>query len=309
MRYVLSGLIALAAVTCIAASSTMNWFFLSSLGKSMVEGYIFGAVSVSADVIKAVLPIFIVLAWVHRRIVYVVGGSMICAILVVLSLLSAVGFSASNRGAVAGGIESLNAQLRLAETRLLTVNKELEALKNPRPLPAIEADIRALKHNSRWTGTKQCTDATASRSRTFCANYEQLRAELAVNIERSRNMLTVNNVAEEIKTLRARGAGQNADHQANVLKRLVSHVWPATDVGQVQMGLIVFVAIVVEILATFGLYLATGHSFERQPRASSVKKVEVVPEVLEPVVLTTQSEQRRPRKLVISENGALQVAC
>lgn len=89
-----------AALVLCAVSAAMNYLFLSSLGKTPLEGQVLGAASASADVLKALLPFFIAWSWQARRLIAAVSGSLAFAFFAGFSLLSAIGFAADNRGAL-----------------------------------------------------------------------------------------------------------------------------------------------------------------------------------------------------------------
>ena len=64
-----------AAAVLIGASATMNYMFASSLGKTPLEGYILGTVSVSVDVLKALLAVFVAKALREgQRGFVIIGG-------------------------------------------------------------------------------------------------------------------------------------------------------------------------------------------------------------------------------------------
>lgn len=77
MRGLLSTIGALAALLMLVASAGMNFVFLKSHGRSEFEGNVLGSASVSADVLKALLPFFIAWAWRERRYLAAIpGGAM-----------------------------------------------------------------------------------------------------------------------------------------------------------------------------------------------------------------------------------------
>ncbi len=56
MRMILSSLGLMVSLVILLASVFMNYLFLSSMGKTPFEDYVFGAVSAAADILKALLP-------------------------------------------------------------------------------------------------------------------------------------------------------------------------------------------------------------------------------------------------------------
>ncbi len=86
MRFLLAGVGILAALVFMAASAAMNWVFLKSLGKTELEGQIFGAFSVALDVTKSLLPLFIGWAAMAKRHVYRTIASGVFLLLFVFAL-------------------------------------------------------------------------------------------------------------------------------------------------------------------------------------------------------------------------------
>lgn len=285
MRVVLGFIAVLAALTFMGASAAMNWVFLSSLGKSHLEAQIFGAVSVAVDVLKSLLPLFIAWALGSKQRSYALLASAVFCLMFAFSLISAVGFAASNRGAVTGGREVIAARYQAAVRDVAEVEGKVAALPKARPQAVIVEALRALEQDRKWSTSKGCTEATASDSRVFCEGYFSTKAELASALEASRLDGRLGELRNEVARLRDVGAAQEVDVQATLLSRLTGF-----NVSAAQMGLVIFVAVLVEIAAAFGLYLAWGWlphkveaapapkawGFASSPRESAADAVDVV---------------------------------
>src|SRR5258706_8015116 len=100
MRFLVAVVSAGAALTLIVASGLMNWMFMTSLGKSEFERQILGAVSIAVSAFLALLPTLLLWAYREGRMVYVVLGVPVFLAFGTLSLSSAVGFAAKNRGSL-----------------------------------------------------------------------------------------------------------------------------------------------------------------------------------------------------------------
>lgn len=293
MRLVLAGVGLVAALVFMAASAGMNWVFLKSLGKSELEGQIFGAFSVALDVTKSLLPVFIGWAVIAKKRVYAVLASGIFTLLFLFSLGSAIGFTALNRGAVVGGKDVIAARFAVASRDIGKVEAELAGLSHARPQSAIAEALRGLEQDRKWSTSKGCTEATASDSRTFCEGYFSAKSELATATERLRLDARLTALRSEIAALQEAGAGQDNDPQASMLARLTG-----VGVTTAQTVLIASVAVLVEVLAAFGLYLAIGWLPERVKPAQPmpIKEADTPqPDFAAPEVVTAPKPMRVAR--------------
>ncbi len=259
MQPLLSILGICAALILCAVSAAMNYLFLSSLGKSPLEGQVLGAASASADVLKALLPFFIAWSWQARRLIAAASGSLAFTFFAGFSLLSAIGFAADNRGALVQERDDLSS----AYTRVHDMREYADARR--KALPAHRAgdiltqEIERHRQNRRWASTRSCTDATVSESRDYCAAYFKLRAELAAAQEVERLAGEINALDAELNQLRRDGGGQDSDPQVSLLSRILGQEKDA-----VRLALIIAVALLVEIGASLGLFLASGHGGDRK---------------------------------------------
>lgn len=254
MRTILSTLGISAALVMCVVSGAMNYLFLSSLGKTALEGQVLGAASAAADVLKALLPFFIAWSWQARRFVAALAGSLALAFFAAFSFLSALGFAADNRGALVEEREALTATYKSAQAEQAGLEARLTALPAHRPASVVHEDLESHKQNRRWNATKDCSDATEAESRTYCARYFELRAELAVGSEAASLSEKIAVLKQEASRLHDAGAGQITDPQVSLLSRIVG-------LGKepVRLALTIAVALLVEIGASLGLFLASGH--------------------------------------------------
>lgn len=243
----------------------MNYLLMASLGKTPLEGQVLGVASGAADVLKALLPFFIAWSWAAKRVVAAVSGTFAFLFFACFSLLSAIGFAADNRGTLVDERKGISQAYNRVQRSLGEVEAQRSALPAHRPAAVVTEEIGAHRQNRRWNATKECANATEGESRAFCAEYFRLRAELAAAQETERLSGQITSLQAEGATLRERGAGQDADPQASLL----SHI-----TGQkpepVRLALTIAVALLVEIGASLGLFLASGHLARPVPAASAL---------------------------------------
>ena len=273
MRSLVVVLSAGAALAFIAASGLMNWVFMTSLGRSEFEQHIFGAVSVAVSAFIALLPTLMLWAWRERRFAQIAVGVPVFLAFVAFSLSSAVGFAAKNRGAQ-------TEDRGLATSRLSEVRQEIgeaetrrKALGSPRAAPVVQETLRGMEQDSKWRQSKECQNAILASERTFCKNYFDLKAEGARAGELAALDIRIDRLRAEARGYEEKGAGREADSQAVVLANLLG-----TQAMTVERGMTLFLALLVEIGAAAGLYLATGH-MRHEPRPVRAVVLEALPEI------------------------------
>jgi hypothetical protein len=193
-RKFLSGVGVCATLGLIACSATMNYLFMCSQGRTAFEGQVLGSVSVAADVMKALVPMYVSWAIAARRWFYVPVGTVLFAACAAVSFSSAFGFIASNRLEVAA--EKVQVQRRVA--RLGSLYEELGARlsnqSNRRATGEIDDVLQAMRFDRRWTSSRNCEYASVASNRVFCEKYfrvraERAQAEQAERLERERDAL------------------------------------------------------------------------------------------------------------------------
>ncbi|MFA5957096.1 hypothetical protein [Hyphomicrobium sp.] len=254
MPYVLSIVCAVASIALMGVSAFMNFTYVSSIGKTVTEGYALGAASICFDILKGGVPFFIAWGFANRRWPLVSLGSAGFCMLFLVSLSNEIGFLSTNRRAVSGMHTALSTTLVSTESDLKTVDAKLKALEAHRPSTVVNEDLARLKQDRRFTSSAECTNATAIASREFCAAFFILKRELAASMEGER----LESARDKMRSVEARledkGAGQAADTQADLLSRLL----PILPADRVELTWAVSIALVIEFFAAFGLYLSTA---------------------------------------------------
>lgn len=283
-RVVVSGIGLLVSTVFIAASASMNYAYLSRQGETVWEGQIFGAVAVAVTLYNAAGFFFIRWGWENRRRkVFVPVCAIFQAVFMTFSLLCALGFAASNRGAVTGSKDALAARLATAQADLKATKARLEAFagKVKRTSSEVEEKLAEARQDRRWITSRQCEEATASSSLEYCRGYFQLRQELQSAIEVQRLESQRVTYSGEVLKLQDAGAARESDPQASFIVRLLRGL---VEVRDVQMWWVAFVALVVEMGAALGPYLAMGHGFGggvRSERRRERRGLPALPQLIE----------------------------
>jgi hypothetical protein len=117
----------------VAGSGVMNFAFLSREAEHANEGLVLGAIAIGVTGYNALGPLFVGWAWENGRTWFVApAAALMWVVFVGFSLMCAVGFTASNRGAVTGARAAETARLESAEDHLRKTKSSLAALAQPR---------------------------------------------------------------------------------------------------------------------------------------------------------------------------------
>jgi hypothetical protein len=296
----------------------MNWRFGYSLGKTELDGQIYGAASAAADCFKALVPFFFFAAVRNKMWSQAAASAVVWVVVTGYSLTSALGHAALNRFDTAGqraadsqSYKDLRADLKRAQDQLSWVPQH-------RPASTVQSDIDGLKNQRAWTNTKGCTEVAGKFNRDFCQQFHMLTAELASARQADKLEVRIAEISAKISGKSGTSASAEADPQAAVLAKLAAALGYSLKTEEVQTALTVFVAILLEVGSGFGMYVAfaTWRLYDQQapqmPRVQVARRTDdaIVAEpapqaasVAEPVATPVVPAQRPP--LVANDNRSL----
>jgi hypothetical protein len=254
MRHVLGILGVVAAGILLAVSAAMNYRFGFSLGKTAVDGQIYGLASAAADCFKALVPFFFFAALRNRMWSQALAAALVWTVVTGYSMTSALGHAALNRLDTSGkrAVEAATyADLRADSKR---AQEQLGWIPQHRPADTVQSDLNGLKGQRAWGNTAGCTDVTGRSNRDFCQQFHKLTAELASAQEAQKLETRIAEIGGRLAKTAGGTALAEADPQASVLAKL-----SGLNVDMVQTGLTLFVALLIEIGSGFGMYVAFAH--------------------------------------------------
>jgi hypothetical protein len=217
-------LLAIVAVLTVGLCSTlMNWRFGLQLGNTPFDGMVLGVFSVGLDVVKWLSPLFVGSALAQRAFVRSAAALLIWVSCVIYSFTAALGFSASNREAVAFRQQLTQDQLAQARERLKRANE----------------DLAILRSNPRWSASSACTNATLSQSVALCHRAQEIEREM--------------DDAQAVLSAASSQQTPAIDAQVFLLGRLL-----ALPEDWVRNGLIVLLAVVSELVSGLGVFVTVG---------------------------------------------------
>ncbi len=264
MRWIIAAIGLVAAALLFAASVSMNWSFWTAQATDAASAHSLGAVSIGLDLFKTMLPVVIAWSWTKGHRLGAVIATVFFGGCLVFSFASALGFASSARDAVTAGRETKALRYAAAEQELADSKNRLTKLSASRPQSVVEEAIARAQQDRRWTSSKECREATAEASRVFCQEVGDLRIELAAAVESEGLREREQNLKQEIDRLLADGARLDKDPQAGVLAKLTG-----IGIARMQTVLVVLLALLVEIGAAFGLFLAMLPLRTRDPRPAA----------------------------------------
>lgn len=254
MRYVVGFVVFVASLAAIAVTMTMNASYQYGQGGTPFEAVMRAIAMGVFDCVKAGLPVGIAW-WLARRQWLLLGlGAVTFCFCFFMSLVSAVGFYATNHAAVSGGRERVTVTYRDVRKELDDLEKRLGELGSQRPGDAVDAALQAMRTDRRFESSKGCAEATLPASRELCREYFAAVGELAAAREVERLQQRREALKSTVAALLKAGAERDADPQATVLSRLM----PFVKVQDVKLGVDLLPSLLLEIVAGFGLLLATS---------------------------------------------------
>ncbi len=145
IRHALGVLGVLAAGILIAVSAAMNWRFGFSLGRTELDGQIYGAASAAADCLKALVPFFFFAAIKNRMWSQAAASAIVGLVVTAYSLTSALGHAALNRFDTAGHSSGRGAVYKDLRGDLKRAQDQLSWIPQHRPFQTVQGEIEGLQ--------------------------------------------------------------------------------------------------------------------------------------------------------------------
>jgi hypothetical protein len=255
MRHALGVLGVLAAGVLLAVSAAMNYRFGYSLGKTELDGTIYGAASAAADCMKALVPFFFFAALRNKMWSQAAASAVVWVVVTAYSMTSALGHAALNRSDTSGQRAADTQAYKDLGTELKRTNDQLAWIPQHRPAMTVQAELDGLKNRREWSWTNACSVTNGKAQRDFCQQLHGLNAELASAQQAGKLGARAAELQAKIGQS-AGGKSGEADPQAAVLLQLLKKVMPSATLEDVQTTMSIFVALLLEIGSGFGMYIA-----------------------------------------------------
>ena len=256
MRHVLGVLGVLAAGVLLAVSAAMNWRFGFSLGRTEMDGQIYGAASAAADCLKALIPFFFFAAIRNKIWSQAAASALVWVVVTAYSMTSALGHAALNRFDTTGQRAQVAQSYQDLRTELKKAEEESSWIPQHRPFATVQSAIEAHKSQRAWKWSNGCKDASSKSEQKYCQEFHALNAELASASGAETAEQRIAEIRSKLAGMEGTTAMSEADPQARVLTDLATAFYPGVTIENVQMALTIFVALLLEIGSGFGMYVA-----------------------------------------------------
>src|SRR5262245_28290932 len=253
-RHALGVLGVVAAGILLAVSAAMNYRFGFSLGKTALDGQIYGAASAAADCFKALVPFFFFAAIRNRMWSQALAAAVVWAVVTGYSMTSALGHAALNRLDTTGqrAVEAAHYKDLRADSK--RAQEQLTWIPAHRPAETVTAELNVLKAQRYWLLTRECAEVSGKAAREFCQQFYKLNAEFASAQESQKLESRIADIAAKLANTAAGTVMAEADPQASVLSKITGLA-----VDKVQTALTIFIALLIEIGSGFGMYVAFAY--------------------------------------------------
>jgi hypothetical protein len=314
MRHVLGVLGVLAAGVLLAVSAAMNWRFGFSLGRSELDGQIYGAASAAADCMKALVPFFFFAAVRNRIWSQAAASALVWVVVTAYSMTSALGHAALNRFDSTGHREQAAQAYQDLRTELKRAEEQSGWIPQHRPFEAVQSQIDGMKMQKAWEWSNGCKTVSSKAERTFCQQLTALDSELASASSAKDADARIAQLRAKIDATAGTPALSEADPQAKVLTELANAFFPNVKIENVQMALTLFVALLLEIGSGFGMYVAFSQwrLYDRQPMPVSPRMAQMegstaAAAVAVPVLTPVTVQSKKPRSGA-NDNRSIEIA-
>ena len=272
-RHALGVLGVVAAGVLLAVSAAMNYRFGFSLGKTALDGEIYGAASAAADCFKALVPFFLFAAIRNRMWSQAVAAALVWTVVSAYSMTSALGHAALNRldttgqrAVDANTYKDLRADSKRAQDQLTWIPAH-------RPAETVASELNVIKAQRYWVITRECTEVSGKSARDFCQQFHKLNAELASAQQSQKLESRISEIGAKLAKTAGGTVMAEADPQASVLSKITG-----IEVEKVQTALTIFVALLIEIGSGFGMYVAFAYwrindrAVEQEPTRAAARE-------------------------------------
>jgi hypothetical protein len=179
-RIILAGALALTAIGLAAIGLTVNTRFAASFGQTAEAALLLAALGFAIDLLAIVLPSAAAQLWGDRRRAAGLACWAIWLIALMMTLLAAMGFAATNIGDGVAGRSKVATESGGLAADIARLRAERASISELRSVTTIEAEIQRAQPAAAavWRQTAGCSDITLPASAAACTEILKLRQAL-----------------------------------------------------------------------------------------------------------------------------------
>ncbi len=283
MRYTIGGFCFAAGAVFLAVNSMILFEGAYGFGAGHAEHLRVGLGLAAGTVpwVLAVLPFVISTTWKpffrwKRPSTATFMAIFAWVVFVAYNLAGGAGVMATSRLETVAGRDKASETTAGLQSQRARLQGQVDAIPKHRPAATVERLVEAQKQDRAWSRSEQCTDATITASRAFCANLRSLEAE--GENARAADRLIAAIAGLDAKLAAAAPVIASSDPQAELL-----HEMTGASKARIQLWLPAMTPIVLEVGAAltwyFGL-LAIGMHHRPMDAAVPAAPVEPPPAVV-----------------------------
>lgn len=298
MTVLIRTLVVGAALLFISVSAGMNALFLSSLGRTSLETWMLGAVSIASDAAKVALPVVLMRALAMRAFVHASVACLMLIAVIGLSLASGTGFAASMRSTKIAERDAHAAHINAEQHKLAQLDQRMTTLSSSRPEAVIQIELAGLQINRQWLSSRECTLPMAQAARLFCGDVFSLRVELETAKARAALASEHRAVTAALEVLQRTGDAGDSDPQATAIADVFG-----IDRRLPRVIVVSWMAAMVELGSVIMILLAAGPAIRGWREPGTIEPSPLVPAEL-PFQVDRHHWQRQRSGVTFGSTGS-----
>jgi len=222
-RIVPAATLGLAALGLAVIGLTVNTRFAASFGQTAEAALLLASLGLAIDLLAIALPSAAAQLWRDRHWVAGIAAWSIWLIALMMTLLAAMGFAATNIGDGVAGRSKVASEATGLAADVVRLRTERAAITELRSVATIEAEIQRAQPSAAavWRQTAGCSDITLAASGAACAEILKLRQALGAAQRRDTTDTGLRNAEARLAALPAITTG---DPQATMAADILAWV-------------------------------------------------------------------------------------
>jgi hypothetical protein len=247
----------------VAVSAFLNFRMGYRSADSEIDGWAYGLAAGMGDGLKAIVPFVMYWGWKRRDPLAVIAAAAVFLVITGYSLTAALGFAELHRGAKQGerlgAIErhdDLRKEIGRTEARLTQLGLQRSEGEVDKAIATVLARVPGERGRTVDQISKGCTLNRAD-TRDACVEVAKLSEERERAREQARLETGLGDARKKLQSIDTTSIGASDDPQVEVMSRVATLMHLEPTKKDVQFGLSLLVALLVELGSGLGFYVST----------------------------------------------------